>query len=177
MTGRSHHIHIIRLILILFLLSLAIDPASAAQKPSKALVHQVHDGDTVTLRLKGMKYRTRLIGIDAPEMGQDPWGRRSKQHLIKIMRQTAWTVFVETDVERKDKHGRLLAYLWTKKKSLINEKMLSDGYAVLLTITPNVKYVEKFTRAEQSAQVARKGIWGTNGLDESPDEYKRKHPR
>jgi micrococcal nuclease len=176
MTVRSHHTLIIRLILVLFLLSLAIDPASAAQKSSKAHVHQVHDGDTVTLRLNGNKYRTRLIGIDAPEMGQDPWGRRAKQHLVKIMRQTAWTVFVETDVERKDKHGRLLAYLWTKKKSLINEKMLSDGYAVLLTITPNVQYVEMFTRAEQSAQLARKGIWGANGLEESPGEYKRKHP-
>jgi micrococcal nuclease len=137
----------------------------------------VHDGDTVTLRLNGKKYRTRLIGIDAPEMGQDPWGRRAKKHLIQIMKQTAWTVLVETDVERRDKHGRLLAYLWTKKKTLINEKMLSDGYAVLLTITPNVKHVERLTRAEQSARMERKGIWGAKGLEESPDEYKRKHPR
>ena len=177
MTVRPHHTLIIRLLLIILLFAFWVDPAFAARKSSTAHVHQVHDGDTVTLRLNGKKYRTRLIGIDAPEIKQDPWGRRAKQHLVKIMRQTNWTVTVETDEERLDKHGRLLAYLWTKKKKLINEMMLADGFAVTLSIAPNVKYVEKFARAEQKAQMARKGIWGPNGLKESPAEYKRKHPR
>jgi micrococcal nuclease len=134
---RRYWINDFKLPLLFFLSFLllvsGVDRSVAAQKAIKssiAHVHQVHDGDTVTLRLNGKKYRTRLIGIDAPETGQDPWGRRAKQHLIKIMRQTNWTVTVETDVERLDKYGRLLAYLWTKKKTMINEKMVADGFAV-----------------------------------------------
>jgi micrococcal nuclease len=60
---------------------------------------------------------------------------------------------------------------------LINEKMVLDGYAVMFTISPNVKYVEKFIRAEQRAQQEGKGIWGASGLDEPPVEYRTKHPR
>jgi len=166
-------------ILISLLLVFGIGQSFAAKKTRKsstAHVHQVHDGDTVTLRLNGKKYRTRLIGIDAPEMGQKPWGRRAKQHLIKIMRQTNWTVTVDTDEERLDKYGRLLAYLWTKK-TMINEKMLADGFAMTFPMTPNVKYTDKFSRAEQNAQKTKKGIWGQDGLTESPAEYRRKHPR
>ena len=177
MTERTYHNRVKLFILVIILFSFGVDQSFAAQKSSKAHVHKVHDGDTVTLRLNGKKYRTRLIGIDAPEMGQKPWGGRAREHLIKIMRQTSWTVFVETDVERKDKYGRLLAYLWTKKQTLINEKMVSDGYAVLLTIAPTVKYGQTLTRAEPRAQTARKGIWGVNGLQESPGEYTRAHPR
>ncbi len=167
-------------IVISYLLVFGIYQSVAAQKTKKsstALVHQVHDGDTVTLRLNGKKYRTRLIGIDAPEIGQKPWGIRAKQHLIKIMRQTNWTVTVETDDERQDKYGRLLAYLWTKKNTMINEKMLADGFAVTMSVDPNIKYTERFGRAEQNAQKAKKGIWGPDGLTETPAEYKRKHPR
>ena len=180
MTERIHHTRVISLLLLIFLLVLGLDLSFAEQKAKKsstAHVHKVHDGDTVTLRLNGKKYRTRLIGIDAPEMGQKPWGRRAKRHLIEIMRKTNWTVIVETDEERLDKYGRLLAYLWSKKNTMINEKMVADGFAVTLTIAPNVKYAEKFSRAEQTAQAAKKGIWGPDGLQESPAEYKKAHPR
>jgi micrococcal nuclease len=181
---RRYLINNLKPLIVLFFLFLPLvsstDPSFAAQKSKKsstAHVHKVHDGDTVTLRLNGKKYRTRLIGIDAPEMGQKPWGRQAKQHLVKIMRQTNWTVIVETDEERQDKYGRLLAYLWTKKNAMINEKMVADGFAETLSIPPNVKYADKFSRAEQSAKTAKKGIWGPNGLSESPSEYKKAHPR
>lgn len=177
MTERTLHDRVVLIILIIILCVVGIDRSFAAQKLSKAHVHQVHDGDTVTLRLNGKKYRTRLIGIDAPEMGQQPWGRRAKGRLIKIMRQTGWTVFVETDGERLDKYGRLLAYLWTKKKKLINEQMIVDGYAVLFTISPNLKYSERLARAESEAKREEKGIWGPDGLEEAPLEYRTKHPR
>jgi endonuclease YncB( thermonuclease family) len=40
-------------------------------------VIKVHDGDTLTLMINGRMRKTRLIGIDAPEMNQRPWGRRA----------------------------------------------------------------------------------------------------
>jgi len=149
----------------------------AAPDLPSAHVHQVHDGDTITLRLKGKKYRARLIGIDAPEIGQRPWGRRAKEHLIQIMRRTDWTVYVETDVERIDKYGRLLIYIWTKKHAFINEKMISDGYAVTFTTAPNIRYADRFANAEKRARQKNKGIWGPEGSQESPLEWRKMHPR
>jgi micrococcal nuclease len=168
----------------LFLITCAIFilgsmPAPSHSSPALqiARVHQVYDGDTVMLRLKDKKYKTRLIGIDAPEMRQRPWGRKAKEHLIEIMRRTGWTVYVETDVERQDKYGRLLAYLWTKKRALINEKMIVDGFATAFTIEPNSKYAQRFENAENNARDREKGIWGPKGLKERPVEWRKKHPR
>jgi len=174
----AKHVLVLSLLICAVLLgSLSPHTSHAGQGLQLAQVHQVHDGDTVTLRLGGKKYRTRLIGMDAPEMGQRPWGRNAKEHLIKIMRRAKWTVYVETDEERIDKYGRLLVYLWTKKRRFINEMMVVDGYAVAFTIPPNTRYADRFTRAENSAREKQKGIWGPNGLKESPVEYRKKHPR
>jgi micrococcal nuclease len=170
------------LLLVLFFLAIVAwffnqDCAQAGEALPKAQVIEVNDGDTVTLRLNDKVYRTRLIGIDAPEMGQRPWGGRAKKNLIELMEHTAWTVFVETDVVKYDKYDRLLAYLWTTHDELINERMLLDGYAVLFTIQPNSKYVDRFKKAQRIARENKKEIWGPNGLKERPLDYKKAHPR
>jgi micrococcal nuclease len=151
----------------------------AFSKPAlqEVQVIKVHDGDTVTLMINGRMRKNRLIGIDAPEMNQRPWGRRAKEHLIDILNHTDWLVTMETDVVTIDKYGRSLVYLWTKNKELINERMVQDGYAVLFTIKPNSTYADRFKKAEQDARGEKRGIWGPDGLKEKPIEYKNKHPR
>lgn len=149
----------------------------AAQKTAETRVVNVHDGDTVTLMIDGRMRKTRLIGIDAPEMNQRPWGRQAKEHLIDIMNHTNRLVNVETDEIKIDKYGRSLVYLWTNTNELINERMVLDGYAVLFTIKPNVRYRDKFSHAEQRARQEMKGIWGPKGLKEAPVKYREKHPR
>ena len=140
-------------------------------------VVKTHDGDTVTLMINGRMRKTRLIGIDAPEMNQRPWGRRSREHLIDILDHAGWTVTMETDVVTTDKYGRSLVYLWTKDHELINEQMIRDGYAVFFLIKPNSRYAYRFKKAQQVAQDGKVGIWGPDGLKEQPIEYKKKHPR
>lgn len=143
----------------------------------EARVIKVNDGDTVTLRMDGRIFKARLIGFDAPEMGQEPWGKKSRQHLRTLLKDSGWEVSVETDIEKYDKYGRLLVYIWIKDKTFINERMLIDGYAVLFTFPPNTKYVDLFKKAQRNARENKRGIWGPDGLKEKPVEYKRKHPR
>jgi micrococcal nuclease len=154
-----------------------IDRSFAAQNSPGVRVIKVHDGDSVTLVVNGKMRKTRLIGIDAPEMNQRPWGRKAKEHLIDILNHTDWLVTVETDEVSQDKYGRALASLWTNSNELINERMVRDGYAVLFTILPNVRHRVAFSRAEKLAQQEMKGIWGPNGLKEAPVKYREKHPR
>ena len=156
---------------------LAGQQADAQQALQEARVIRVNDGDTITLRMDGKIYRVRLIGFDAPEMGQEPWGKKAQEHLRTLLKDSGWNVSVETDVEKHDKYGRLLVYVWTKDKTFINEKMLADGYAVLFTFPPNTKYVDLFRKAQRNAREKRSGIWGPDGLKEKPVEYKKKHPR
>ena len=46
-------------------------------------VVRVNDGDTITVKT-GAEHekKVRLIGIDAPEMGQRPWVREARGHMV-----------------------------------------------------------------------------------------------
>lgn len=143
---------------------------------TEARVIAVNDGDTVTIVMNGKKYRCRLIGMDAPEIGQEPWGEKAREHLRKILKALHWRVLIETDIEQLDKYNRLLIDMWTDDKKLINEQMLLDGYAVLFTIQPNSKYVNLFRKAQRLAREKEIGIWGPDGLTERPVDFKKTHP-
>lgn len=140
-------------------------------------VIKVHDGDTIGVILNGRKEKVRLIGIDAPEIKQRPWGTRARKHLEKMLMASNRKVILEFDVERRDKYGRLLCYVFTRDGKMLNIQMLSDGYAVLYTIPPNVKHVEKLRAAQHEAREQKLGIWGSSGLKETPSEFRKKHPR
>lgn len=146
-------------------------------KDGFAEVTEVHDGDTASIMINNRKERVRLIGIDAPELAQEPWGRKAKRKLEDIMRKTEKKVRIELDVEERDRYGRLLAYLWTKDGRLINEEMVKSGYALLYTVPPNVKHIERLREAQEIASRKKAGIWGEKGLKESPSDYRRTHPR
>lgn len=167
------------LLIIIAALVLGIAPVRGFSFPARqeARVQQVHDGDTVTILMDGRRYRTRLIGMDAPEMGQEPWGRRAKRHLQELLKGSDKKVFVETDRTAYDKYDRLLAYLWLDDVRMLNELMVKDGYAVLFTIQPNSRYADRFRKAQRFARENKRNIWGPDGLEERPIEYKKKHPR
>jgi len=139
-------------------------------------VSRVHDGDTISIVLNSRKEKVRLIGIDAPEIKQRPWGRKARKHLEKMLMASNRKVILEFDVERRDKYGRLLCYIFTPDRKMLNIQMVKDGYAVLLTIPPNIKYVDELRMAENEARQHRRGIWNSKGLKESPGDYRKKHP-
>jgi micrococcal nuclease len=140
-----------------------------------AKVTRVHDGDTVSVALGRKTERVRLIGIDAPELGQRPWGQRAKTRLRELLGDG--NVTVVTDVEQRDRYNRLLAYLWSSGGTFINLEMVRQGYAVLYTIPPNVRYADRFRAAQTEARERKRGLWSEGGLEELPSEYRRTHPR
>lgn len=140
-------------------------------------VERVFDGDTISIIVGGRAEKLRLIGIDAPEIAQRPWGKKAKQHLEALIAGSSWRVSVERDVVERDKYDRLLVYIRTSEGKLINEMMVRDGYAVLYTFPPNVKYVDLFTAAQREGLEKKLGIWGSNGLRQEPSEFRKAHPR
>ena len=161
------------------LLILSVGRASSCERDQAFFVRvvRVHDGDTVSVLIGKRRERVRLIGMDAPELGQRPWGAKAKRRLEEMLNDAGRTVTMELDVDRRDKYGRLLAYLWTSDRRLINLEMVKDGYAVLFTYPPNVRHVNALRKAQRLARDRRLGIWGPNGLKELPEIYRRRHPR
>lgn len=152
------------------------DTVHSGSSPGTKVI-RIHDGDTITIVLNKKTYKVRLIGIDAPELKQKPWGQRAKKQLEKLLNTSGWEVTLEFDVDKKDQYNRLLCYVFTRDGNMLNAQMLSDGYAALYTISPNVKYVEKLRAAQLKAREQKLGIWGNDGLKERPSDYREKHPR
>lgn len=42
---------------------------------------------------------------------------------------------------------------------MLNELMVREGYAQIMTFPPNVKYKELFIQAEEEARENQRGIW------------------
>lgn len=141
------------------------------------LVTRVHDGDTISVIMNTEKKKVRLIGIDAPETGQRPWGKRAKKYLETLVNASEWRVRLEFDIDKRDKYGRFLAYVWTENGELVNLLMVKSGYAMLYTIPPNVKYANELREAQREARNMRLGIWGEKGLKEKPSNYRKRYPR
>jgi micrococcal nuclease len=145
---------------------------ACAETPS-ARVRVVLDGDTIEVVRNGRSERVRLIGIDTPEAHDSPkldrlvaQGQDRTQILALGRDATAFTrarllgraVELEFDRETRDRYGRTLAYVWLDG-ALFNATLVEAGHARLLTIPPNVRYVERFRVLERAARHARRGLW------------------
>lgn len=137
---------------------------------------KVIDGDTIVVNINGMEEKVRLIGVDTPEsrqnkraqlqekeLGKDAetiveLGKRAKE-FTKSMLTGVSKVYLEFDVQQRDKYGRLLAYIYLPDGRMLNKEIICNGYAMPLTIPPNVKYEKEFRECFQKAREERKGLW------------------
>ncbi len=122
------------------------------------------DGDTIELSDGRL---VRYIGIDTPELRRkegehwivdpQPYAREAAEANRRLVE--GQTVRLEYDVQRFDHYGRLLAYVYVGDQ-MVNATLLEGGDAHLLTIPPDVKYVEQFRRLVEEARTAHRGVWG-----------------
>jgi len=115
-------------------------------------VSRVLDGDTI--EIEGGE-RVRYLGINAPESGQ-PFSTEATRENERLVAGRA--VNLEFDVQTQDRYGRLLAYIWLGN-TLINREIVKNGYAVIETIQPNVKYQDSILAVQQEARDACRGLW------------------
>jgi micrococcal nuclease len=105
--------------------------------------------------------RVRLIGIDTPEV---PWfGGRGEcfgveSGLFTRRRLTGRSVRLAFDVDRRDRYGRLLAYVYVHDE-LFNVTLLEQGYARADPHPPNIRLSGRFAEAEARAREAGRGLW------------------
>ncbi len=122
----------------------------------------------------------RLIGIDAPDLAQEPWGKQAKQRLEELIGTGSQsTVSVELDGADADKYGRKYVYLW-KDGRLLNEELVKDGYvlASMRTSTAGnprgVKYRERLIQGSQYARIMGTGIWNPDRpMRMSPSQFRK----
>lgn len=136
-------------------------------------VTRVVDGDTVVIRINGTDEKVRLIGVDTPET-KDPrkpvqcFGEEASAFTTSVL-SPGTRVRLERDVEERDRYDRILAYVYRLDDDLfVNRELVAKGYAVPLTIAPNVTYAEEFTALSAAARDSGLGLWGACGGPDVP---------
>lgn len=166
---------LVGVLLLAVLFSLTIAGATAYEPTAElmeALVIEVIDGDTIRVKLGWMEEEVRYIGIDAPE-DKECYGLEATECNKNLL---SWSkkdnedikVWLEGDIETRDKYGRLLGYVYLDPEgnSMVNEELLSQGYALLQTIPPNYKYRQRFKELAKEAWQEKKGLWSACRIEE-----------
>jgi micrococcal nuclease len=134
-------------------------------------VLRVRDGDSLTLICgprNGSPVEVRLWGIDAPEIGQEPWGERAYRRLHEL---AAGRVILEP-VDR-DRYGRVVGRLYRRERD-IGLQLVREGY---VAVYERYNSDPTYYRARRQARGARRGIWSRPGLQQAPWRWRTAHPR
>ena len=120
---------------------------------------RVIDGDTLVL---DMGEKIRLAGINSPELAREnrpaePLANEAKSALEGLL--VDGRAQVEVAQEAKDRYGRTLACLFTPDGQSVQRRLLLDGLASVVVISPNDRYLREYSVAEDKARKPYRGIW------------------
>lgn len=167
--------------------------ATSASKPTIQLekgyqclckVSHISDGDSITATCpttcsqsgdpkgKWQKIRVRIWGMDAPEMGQKPWGERAKSALIKLLPKEKDSM-ITLRIRDRDHYQRYVAQLFYQKKD-IGLEMVRLGEAVVYQQYNNDP---QYYQAERDAKAAKRGVWSQAGHQQNPAAWRKVNPR
>lgn len=130
-----------------------------ARSTDGCVVTNIVDGDTLDVEGCADAGRLRLILADTPEVffGVECYGREASAYTERKL--LGKTVTLERDVSDLDRFDRKLRYVWMDG-DLFNARIVRDGYAVLATFPPDVKYADEIREAQRFAFEREIGLWG-----------------
>ena len=143
------------------LLPLLLFASIASAGALDGVVVRVVDGDTIHVRVGARVEKVRYIGVNTPEVhhprkGEEPGGREAMAVNRTLVE--GRTVRLETDVQARDRYGRLLAYVWTGDV-MVNAELLRRGFAQVMTVPPNVRHQALFVKLQRDARESGRGLW------------------
>ena len=132
----------------------------------EATVVRLTDGDTLQLRgrgsgpLRGERTKVRILLVDTPEVfpERECFGQQAADRTAELVPEGS-TVRVEADLDPTDRFGRSLLHVWNADGVNVGEALVREGYATVLQIDPNERYLEVFEQAEAAAREAGRGLW------------------
>ena len=142
-------------------------------------VVNVIDGDTFDIDIPdGLDTHTRirLLGIDTPETsGQQSgvmyFGPEATEFTKKLAFGKVITVYLDSPNPTRGKYGRLLAYVKLPDGSILNEVLLTEGYAYADSRFSHSFY-NKYRQLQSLARSNKKGLWQNITPDHMPEWLK-----
>jgi len=85
------------------------------------------------------------------------------------------TLYLDEKHETRGKYGRLLAYVELPDGTVLNESLISHGYAYA-DLRFRHSYYQKYRKLEAAARSLNKGLWGRARREDLPDWLRRMRP-
>jgi len=134
----------------------------------------VIDGDTILLDGNEI---VRLIGIDTPET-KDPrkpvqyYGREAYEFTKRLVE--GKKVRLVYDLNKKDKYGRRLAYVYLEDGTFLNAEVIKQGYGFVYRYFL-FKYFDEFKQYEKEARKNEIGLWTKRGGEKPTEAYENEN--
>ena len=163
----------IRLVIVSYCLTILLG-CSSAPEPTNLLagkVTQVVSGQTVEVVLIGSSEATkvRIIGIDAPDLRQSPWGEAAKKKLSELV--VGLPVKLELESEERDRYNRLNAHIW-QDETLVSQQLVESG-CVLANDSYEHKYSKLLMESREYARLMGYGIWNPQqAMRHTPSQFR-----
>jgi len=121
-------------------------------------VTEVHDGDTIWVRIDGDSFKVRYIGINAPEIGDNlqPFGNEATDYNRQLVENQ--TVYLVPDVSDTDQYDRLLRYVFVGD-TFVNAELVRAGLARAKNYPPDTFYSNFLFEMQDEAKAAQLNIW------------------
>lgn len=128
------------------------------------LCTRVVDGDTIVVEIEGKQEKVRLIGVDTPETVHpskpvEYFGKEASEFTKRMVERKK--VKLDYDWQKRDKYGRILAYIYLEDGTFLNAEIIKQGYGFAYTKYP-FKYLDEFRKYEREARETNKGLWQNN---------------
>lgn len=148
----------------LYLLVIPLILSNIAVAQDFYLCTRVVDGDTIVVEIDGKQEKVRLIGVDTPEKVHpskpvEYFGKEASNFTKSIVE--GKRIRLEYDWQKRDKYGRLLAYIYLEDGTFLNAEIIKQGYGFAYTKYP-FKYLEDFRKYERDARNNNRGLWKEN---------------
>jgi len=134
------------------------------ETPAIYRVVTVIDGDTIRVDIGGTVETVRLIGIDTPEIANpnnsqsDYYGPEAAQYVRQILEKQSVYLIPDPMNSNRDKYGRLLRYVFLENGTLVNAKLVENGFAFNYIYEP-FQFMKQFDYLEKQAKEKRLGLW------------------
>ena len=132
-------------------------------QPGLYRVVKFDDGDTIQVDMNGTTETVRLIGVDTPETHKPDtpvqcYGPDAAIYTKQLIGNQRVRLQADPLNTNRDRYGRLLRYVYLPDNTLVEQKLISEGYGFAYTYFPSSKNAE-FSAYEQAAKSTGKGLW------------------
>lgn len=145
-------------------------------KQDLVLVTKIIDGDTLMVKINDKIETIRLIGVDTPET-VDPrktvqcFGKEASGKAKELMENKRVRLEADTTQTDRDKYNRLLRYVYLEDGTLINKKLIEEGFGFEYTYQIPYKFQAEFKEAQKIAEERKMGMWA-DGVCPTPTVIK-----